>query len=558
MGIPSYFRSMLENYSDIIQTNLFPLNVDYFFLDFNSILYLSFQKVKDISSSNQKDFESQIISHAIQQLHDMIHSHIHPSKEIYVSMDGVAPMAKMIQQRSRRYKSILLHHYSEKESSWIPSHHISPGTRFLSQLDMELRNYKRQHSNGVKLVLNLSSIAGEGEHKFLSKIRALRYENESSSIVIYSPDGDLLTLSLLTHKSNIWIMRVPDLNSPVESIYQTPYLYCSMDKIQSHLSSTISILDYNLLLMLAGNDFVPSLPYLKIRSRGLDRLLRIYQSLIEHDSGFHLIDRESQLLNLDALLALFECLEKTESEDMKREWKRYRRDSLGLVDRHRELQERSMTASDIHMSRLQHLSFFHPDHPLFSQYGHLWKCISIDHPDWRDQFHSHFFTESPWTSSFQEEVVLNYVESIVFTWLYYTKQCPSYSWYYRFRIAPLPSDVVHVLRIHYRSWQSLIYQSFVKDTSRPFQPFEQLLYILPQTGRFLLPLNLQTKIVSHPQFYPPENTILLDALSGGKFIYSETLLPPLSMSMIQEWIQECSPQWTLKEKKRNSIHQRLC
>ena len=562
MGIPSYFRSMLQKYSDIIQTSLIPSSIDYFFLDFNSILYLSYQKVKDDSSP--LSLETRIIHNAIQQLHEMIHSHIHPRKEIYVSMDGVAPMAKMIQQRSRRYKSIILEQLCQRFSSnsWIPSHHISPGTRFLSILETELRRYKKQHSFSLKLILNLSSVAGEGEHKFLSKIRSL-CNQQTSTIVIYSPDGDLLSLSLLTQKSNIWIMRIPDSHSPYESVYKTPYIYCSIDKIKEHLSSSFSlplsphlIQDYNILLMLAGNDFVSSLPYLKIRSKGLDRLIRIYQSLLQNETHFRFIE-ENQQLNLTSLLTLFECLELTETEDLKREWKRFQRDSYGMTDRQRELSELSMTPCELFSSRLQHLSFFHPDHPLFHQYGQLWKSIQLDHPQWKDQFHSYFFPERPWDDSFQEEIVCNYIESLVFTWLYYTKQCPSYSWYYRFRMAPLPSDIVRVLRKHHQTWQYSIVQSFFEDTTQPYLPFEQLLYILPPSGRFLLPSCLQTKILSHPQFYPSENSVLLDALSGGKFIYSETLLPPLNISLLQEWVKESTSLYTRNEQKRNLLTMRL-
>lgn len=37
--------------------------------------------------------------------------------------------------------------------------------------------------------------------------------------------------------------------------------------------------DYNFLLFMVGNDFVPSLPFLKIRSGGLDLLIKIYNQV---------------------------------------------------------------------------------------------------------------------------------------------------------------------------------------------------------------------------------------------------------------------------------------
>ena len=46
---------------------------------------------------------------------------------------------------------------------------------------------------------------------------------------------------------------------------------------------------------------------------------------------------------------------------------------------------------------------------------------------------------------------------------------------------------------------------------------------------------------------------MLDALAGGKFIYAEALLPPLSISAIQAWWRDTRPVLSSVEKRRNRV-----
>jgi 5'-3' exoribonuclease 2 len=123
-----------------------------------------------------------------------------PKKLIYLAVDGVAPRAKMNQQRSRRFRAAQeAREKSEKESEllkdWkgkglnIPenkTHHgfdsntITPGTDFMNRLAQALKIYiahRLQFDSlwqGLTVIFSDSNVPGEGEHKILEFIRLQR------------------------------------------------------------------------------------------------------------------------------------------------------------------------------------------------------------------------------------------------------------------------------------------------------------------------------------------------------------------------------------------------
>jgi 5'-3' exonuclease len=117
-------------------------------------------------------------------------------------------------------------------------------------------------------------------------------------------------------------------------------------------------------------------------------------------------------------------------------------------------------------------------------------------------------------------MVKNYLESLLFTLRYYTEGCPSWSWHYRYRVAPIPSDVFTVLDKRMVEVNTL---SLEKGT--PYTPFQQLMMILPPKSMTMLPPSIAA-LASHKKWkplYPDEFEV--DALAGMKYIYSEALLP---------------------------------
>jgi len=114
MGIPSYFSYIIKNYSNIIlnQKQLLKDNVRFcnLMMDCNSIIYDEFRKMdEDIAKNNleQNEIERKLINNVINKIGEYIKS-ASPSDLVYIAFDGVAPFAKMEQQRTRRHKGGIL------------------------------------------------------------------------------------------------------------------------------------------------------------------------------------------------------------------------------------------------------------------------------------------------------------------------------------------------------------------------------------------------------------------------------------------------------------------
>jgi 5'-3' exonuclease len=144
------------------------------------------------------------------------------------------------------------------------------------------------------------------------------------------------------------------------------------------------------------------------------------------------------------------------------------------------------------------------------------------------------------------EAVVNYFESIVFTMRYYLRGCPDYSWHYRYRVSPLPSDMLTVMDRFSFSVNAI---SFLGVP--PMEPMAQLLMILPPQMRHLLPARAREVMDVFPEVYP--KTFEVDALAGFKYIYSEAILPELDCDRIRAALAERAHEMDESEKKRNTI-----
>jgi len=526
MGIPTFFRQVLEKNPHIIEgldtSHLY--DFDYFFIDFNAVIYTVLTKHK-----SPRDLIDRVVDTIVSWTVDIIR----PREYVYIAMDGSAPRAKMVQQRSRRYKSLLLKkHFPDSSSDWDTSN-ISPGTRFMWDLKtaIEKAMIQKRFGSNRRVLLSDTTCPGEGEHKFLHRIRSM---DRDKRLVIFSPDNDMISLGLLTKKSKIHLMRFVDPNSDLEKhVHNYELFVCDLDRLRTIFETQMTqlysdlydpdriLLDYNFLLSLVGNDFVPSLPFLKIRSGGLRLLLHIYNELRSVHRSY--LIHENLDIHFDFLADIFQKLACIETHEMKKQYAQMDRDFHGQTKTY---ENPSLSEDELRKSRFLHLSLFHPDNPLFPIYGHLYCTIDYSKPkhEWKASYYRYFCGfDSPDTyNRDRTRMVHNYLESLLFTLHYYNQKCPSWSWYYRYRVAPIPSDVWTVL---------------MKDRRLPrvplslhpcLHPFEQLMLILPpSTIRTLLPSQYHSIIKENDKYFVDADFVHIDALAGGKFIYSEALLPEM-------------------------------
>ena len=148
MGIPSYFSYLIHHHTGVLckYINIIQKNIvfDRLYMDCNSILYDCYRKIP--SDEPLESMQTKLLELTAVQIENYIHQ-IKPSQCVYIAFDGVAPMAKMEQQRTRRYKSWFDATIAQKIDP--PKHTpdpkkttcmFTPGTEFMNQLSLYMRH----------------------------------------------------------------------------------------------------------------------------------------------------------------------------------------------------------------------------------------------------------------------------------------------------------------------------------------------------------------------------------------------------------------------------------
>lgn len=293
-------------------------------------------------------------------------SKIKPKKLFFMAIDGVAPRAKMNQQRSRRFRSAkeLNDRIQEarRKGEDIPdddegtfqSNQITPGTPFMARLTANLRYFINKKISedadwrGVEVVLSGHEVPGEGEHKIMEYIRLAKAQpgyNPNTRHCLYGLDADLIMLGLLSHDPHFCLLREEVLFGPQRArqknkgLESTNFYLMHLSLLREYLDVEFADLkslmppdnpydleriidDFILLAIFIGNDFLPHLPSLHINEGALNLLFDIYKRILPGAGGYlnehgHLNVKRLQLVLNE--LATFER-EKFEEENADSSW----------------------------------------------------------------------------------------------------------------------------------------------------------------------------------------------------------------------------------------------
>ena len=115
MGVPKFYRWLSERYcclSEVVKPWHLP-EFDNFYLDMNGIIHTCSHPNDD--DPHFRISEEQIFQHIFHYLEELFRM-IQPKKLFFMAIDGVAPRAKMNQQRGRRFRSAKDAELNEKKA----------------------------------------------------------------------------------------------------------------------------------------------------------------------------------------------------------------------------------------------------------------------------------------------------------------------------------------------------------------------------------------------------------------------------------------------------------
>ena len=215
-----------------MREEIYEEHVDWLLLDTNGLMHPSCFKVlekMDITGLTLPEVEEMMIEEILSYLEKIINL-VNPHCGVYIAIDGVAPMAKMKQQRSRRFKSaadkVIFDNLKRKhgiplESCPWSNSCISPGTKFMEHIHERILQWAATYNDNFpsdwpaeekrphrQIIYNSYHTPMEGEHKLIQFIRDNNAAaSQNLNYVIYGLDADLIFLAIALGNENIHLLR---------------------------------------------------------------------------------------------------------------------------------------------------------------------------------------------------------------------------------------------------------------------------------------------------------------------------------------------------------------
>ena len=547
MGIPKYFRHIIRNYKELLH-NVPNINIKptHLYFDLNSIIHPCIQNIvenypslvkeyNDLEENDKKfnmdekvitNFEIEFYKYFENQLINII-NFVKPSKLIYLAIDGVAPRAKMEQQRIRRYRSVKEQQLKDEinikygiiKESW-DRNAITPGTLFMYKLGIWMRKKLiktiKKNNKKITIILDDSSVIGEGEHKIFDYIRKNNTIDDINTI--YGLDADLIMLSLC-NSSKIYLLRETQIfinknyKNDNDSI-NSEYCYMDIDKFKEYINQifieklrnnmtndddrdnfieqqNIKLILYNyvFLCFIFGNDFLPKLFGFDLTDDNIEYILNVYihqYSIIKK----HIID-EDGYMNWFATKQLFLTLYGNEENRIRL----YFKNVIGCTIRY----NTNLDKEEKYENEIRNIE----NMPCYTINKQLYKFQdnTILH-DWMDTYYKYYFNIISINKNriYLYNLCNNYIDGLQWTIEYYIKGCPSYKWYYMYRATPCLREICNFLsdRFHYPDFQKGYYS-----------PLIQLSMVLPISSSKLLPKGYRSIMnnMNLRKYYPDEYEI---------------------------------------------------
>ena len=530
MGVPSLFRTIASKHPETHYWDA-SCETDHLFFDFNCLIHhaKTFTELK--AGMSLRDIEEEVISSIIRYTSKII-STIKPKKLVYIAIDGPVPMGKIVRQRARRYKKVvdtefdykLKKKYQIEKTPFFDSNKITPGTPFMSKLCNRIKNFIKlgtfnKHSKDCNIFFSDANVPGEGEHKIMDFIRNGK---GNPSIVIYGLDADLIILAMNLQKQKIKLLREPQ-NTSVEiaQYHDSQLLYFDIDKTKECLikhydlksyDSNRVINDFVFISNFGGNDFCDAFCFTKIRENGMETLFNTYRKC----DGYL---TEGNKVNFSVFKQFLTLLAEREDHIIKQKWnnRSFHKNGIVLKDNTEKYKHE--------LSNYEHSLYIDYSNPMNKMYSKKANCINYnqEHSKWKQDYNECFFGNNE-----IYDICREYIKTIIWTFNYYHNNVLSWTYYYPYNNAPCATDLINVLD------ESMFEIDF--QVGEPLPPLAQLLIVTPPQNIGLLPFSHMAFFNANPEVFAEyfPKTFELDVVKGQKNIYSEPILPPINLEVVNK------------------------
>lgn len=471
-------------------------------MDYNGAIHQSAQKVLKAEHAPDTDIEKAILDGIWDYTHQCIRA-VRPSGTVHICIDGVAPTAKMIQQRKRRYISMFTKKLEKQVVKW-DTNAISPGTPFMARLQAYLRarirdDYTRNY------YLSGSDDNGEGEHKIFARIATM---DQQDPVVIYGLDADLIMLSLMSHHGSIFLMREP--TGPYKDHdTEEGFLFMDIDAFRKALLqelqikygwpiSTTMIEDpysdeaknlieiYVCICFFLGNDFLPHPLTLSLKKGGHEKILMMAKTCMEREIPFW---DEEHNINHEFIMEMLAMLSNDEDTEL---WK----------------------ANEWYLKRRPHTPLHEnvDSYPLQQEFKHplARKIYEMKaNTKWRSMYYQQMFHTKLYDTSVIHAACTTYIQGLHWTYRYYKRLPKDPNWYYPFGYPPTLRDLKNYVVSMSQDDRSMLLANFNVPANQGFvSPDVQLCCIMPKASLDILPKKVK-QVMTDPSkgctyMYPTE------------------------------------------------------
>jgi len=485
---------------------------DHLYLDMNGIIHgCTHSSTSDVCDRLS---ERTMMMGIVNYIDRIVTQIVKPKVSVYMAVDGVAPRAKMNQQRSRRFRSArdLEEALREKRreacggepegdvlGDTFDSNCITPGTEFMGRVSAAIKYYIQKKLKedpawrDLKVIFSGQEVAGEGEHKIMQHIREMRATpgyRPNTRHCMYGQDADLIMLGLASHEPHFSLLREivnfgvgfnhhekktgkTVLKFVKKSDFQILHLSVLREYLEMEFANGLDNRTYDLeailddfifLTFLVGNDFLPHLPALDIGEGAFDLLFDVYRrQRASWGEGQYLTcgGRILDASRLERFLAEVgetetTILEKRAEDDAKYLVKRRRWDKRdgkppGPSDAQLEAKERD--GDRAYRSMLAKLTLEEKAGAAATQVGWSPCRVGGGQKDFKGRYYFEKLQLTPVHTEEHKKLQKAYLEGLIWCLAYYYEGCISWEWFFPYHYGTCWRAAIlgpHIKRPHLR------------------------------------------------------------------------------------------------------------